>query len=53
MDEDMRKLIHDEASEDQMTKHARKSSQSLMENGFDRVLAGETSLDEVFRVTQA
>ena len=53
MDESMRKLIHDEASEDQMTKHARKSSQSLMENGFDRVLAGETSLDEVFRVTQA
>ncbi|GAA6138739.1 type II secretion system ATPase GspE [Arenicella sp. 4NH20-0111] len=53
MDENLRKLIHDEASEHDMTLHARKSSQSLMRNGFDRVLAGETSLDEVFRVTQA
>ncbi len=53
MNESLRKLIHDEASEDEMTKHARKTSQSLMHNGFDRVLAGETSIDEVFRVTQA
>jgi len=53
MNEGLRKLIHDEASEHEMTKNARESSQSLMQNGFDRVLAGETSLDEVFRVTQA
>ena len=53
MDEKMRRLVHDEASEDDMTKHARTKSQSLLQNGFDRVLAGETSLDEVFRVTQA
>jgi len=48
----MRRLIHDQASEDALFTHARKTSQSLMNNGFDRVLAGETTLDEVFRVTQ-
>ncbi len=53
MDEGMRRLIHDEASEDLLTKHARKTSRSLMQNGFDRVLQGETTVDEVFRVTQS
>lgn len=53
MTEGMRRLIHDQASEDEMIKHARKTSQSLMHNGFDRVLAGVTTLDEVFRVTQS
>ena len=52
MNEGMRRLIHDQASEDALSTHARKTSQSLMNNGFDRVLAGETTLDEVFRVTQ-
>jgi len=52
IDEGMRSLIHDQANEDQLTKHARATSRSLMHNGFDRVLAGETSMDEVFRVTQ-
>ena len=49
----MRRLIHDQVSENELTDHARKSSRSLMQNGFDRVLDGETTLDEVFRVTQA
>ena len=53
MNEGMRRLIHDEASEDLLTKHARKTSRSLMHNGFDRVLQGETTVDEVFRVTQS
>lgn len=53
MDEEMRRLVHDQATEDAMIKHARKTSQSLMKNGFERVLAGETSIDEVFRVTQS
>lgn len=53
MTEGMRRLIHDQASEDDMKNHARKTSQSLMRNGFDRVLEGETTLDEVFRVTQS
>ncbi|MFT6407780.1 MAG: general secretion pathway protein E [Arenicella sp.] len=53
MDDGMRRLIHDQVSENELTDHARKTSRSLMQNGFDRVLDGETTLDEVFRVTQA
>lgn len=53
MNEGMRRLIHDQASEDQLNKHARETSRSLLQNGFDRVLQGETTVDEVFRVTQS
>jgi general secretion pathway protein E len=53
MSEGMRRLIHDQASEDELLTHARKTSRSLMQNGFERVLQGETTLDEVFRVTQS
>ena len=53
MDEGMRRLIHDQAAEDELVNLARKSSNSLMQNGFARVVAGETTLDEVFRVTQS
>jgi len=53
IDDGMRRLIHDQASEGVLTDHARKSSRSLMQNGFDRVISGETTVDEVFRVTQA
>lgn len=52
INEAMRRLIHDQASEDALTEQARKDSQSLMQNGFARVVAGETTVDEVFRVTQ-
>ena len=52
MNDGMRRLIHDQASEGELTDHARKTSQSLMRNGFARVQAGETTVDEVFRVTQ-
>ena len=53
INEDMRSLIHDQASEDQMTKRARKTSPSLLQNGFARVRSGETTFEEVYRVTQA
>lgn len=53
MNEGMRRLIHDSASEDHLTAHARKTSLSLLQNGFERVLQGETTVDEVFRVTQS
>jgi len=35
-----------------MSRHLRKTSLSLAQNGFGRVLRGETSIDEVLRVTQ-
>jgi len=53
MDDGMRRLIHDQASENALTDHARTSSRSLMHSGFDRVLEGQTTLDEVYRVTQS
>ena len=53
MNEGMRRLVHDQSSEDVMLEHARKTSTSLMQNGFARVLEGETTIDEVFRVTQS
>ena len=53
INEGIRKLIHDQASEDALSNEARKSSKGLMQNGFDRVKQGETTVDEVFRVTQS
>lgn len=53
MNDGLRALIHDQVSEAKLSEHARKTSRSLMHNGFDRVLEGETTLDEVFRVTQS
>lgn len=53
VDDGLRRLIHDQASEGELTDYARQESRSLMQNGFDRVVSGETTVDEVFRVTQA
>lgn len=53
MDDGMRRRIHDQVSENDLTDHARKTSRSLMHSGFDRILEGQTTLDEVFRVTQS
>lgn len=53
MDDGMRRLIHDQASENDLSDHARKSSRSLLQNGFDRIRQGETTFSEVFRVTQS
>jgi len=53
IDEQIRVLIHEGVSEDDLAKQARTKTNSLMENGFQRVRQGETTIDEVFRVTQA
>ena len=53
MTDNMRQLIHEQASEEDLRACARESSDSLMQNGFARVLSGETTVDEVLRVTQA
>ncbi len=52
VDETMRTMIHDGASEQDLDRHARKSSQSIRADGRRRVLAGETTLEEVLRVTR-
>lgn len=51
VDNTLRTLIHDEQSEGELLKHARLNSESLARNGFQKVLSGETSLEEVLRVT--
>jgi len=52
LDDTLRTMIHDRASDEQMNAHVRLSTPSLMSDGITRVLAGTTSLDEVVRVTQ-
>lgn len=52
VDEKMKGMIHDGASEQKMEKHARQTTANIREDGINRVLAGITTLDEVLRVTQ-
>jgi general secretion pathway protein E len=51
IDDELRTMIHDGASEQKMRKHARASFPSLRQDGYRRVLRGDTSLEEVLRVT--
>ena len=52
VDETMRRLIHDGASEAEMARYARTKTPSILEDGWNMVLAGVTSADEVLRVTR-
>jgi general secretion pathway protein E len=52
VDEHMRTLIHDGAGEHQLDAHARTLTPSIQQDGRRRVLAGDTSLEEVLRVTR-
>jgi general secretion pathway protein E len=51
IDEKLRTMIHDRAAEQQMRKYARQLFLSLRQDGYRRVLMGDTSLEEVLRVT--
>ena len=51
VDEQLRAMIHDQASEEKMVRYARQFTNSISQNGFDKVLAGITSIDEVLRVS--
>jgi general secretion pathway protein E len=53
VDDDLRLMIHQGASEQQMLKSARKQYPGILEDGRRRILAGETSMAEVLRVTTA
>ncbi len=52
LDDEMRTMIHDGVGEHQLEMHARKNHASIREDGIRRVLAGETSLEEVLRVSR-
>lgn len=53
IDSELRKLIHEDVGEQALDDYVRKHSDSITGNGRDRVLAGETSIEEVMRVTTA
>lgn len=51
IDEKMRELIHDAASEQELARYARSLAPSISEDGKRKILAGETSVEEVLRVS--
>jgi general secretion pathway protein E len=51
IDENLRNMIHDRSSELKMRQYARSLFPSLRQDGYRRVLMGQTSLEEVLRVT--
>ena len=52
VDDKMRELIHNRASEAEITTYARSQGPSIRDDGRMRILAGITSIEEVLRVTQ-
>ncbi len=52
VDDEMREMIHRGVSEQELDRHARKTSQSIRADGRRQVLAGTTTLEEVLRVTR-
>ncbi|MBT8092072.1 MAG: type II secretion system ATPase GspE [Gammaproteobacteria bacterium] len=52
VDDEMREMIHSGVSEQELDRHARKTSPSIRADGRRQVLAGVTTLEEVLRVTR-
>ena len=52
VDDSMRTMIHDGVSEQELERHARKSTPSIRDDGRAKVLRGESTLEEVLRVTR-
>jgi general secretion pathway protein E len=52
IDDAMRTMIHDGVSELDLERHARTMTPSIREDGRSKVLRGETTIEEVLRVTR-
>jgi general secretion pathway protein E len=52
IDEEMRRLIHNNAGEHELEAHARRAGPSIRQDGARNILAGVTTLEEVLRVTR-
>jgi len=52
VDDAMRTMIHDGVSEQEIDRHARIATPSIRDDGRARVLRGETTIEEVLRVTR-
>ncbi|MBU0484741.1 MAG: type II secretion system ATPase GspE [Proteobacteria bacterium] len=51
MDDTIRTMIHDGTSEHEIEKYARLRSAHIRQDGLRRILSGDTSIEEVLRVT--
>ena len=51
-DETLRRLIHENAPEADLTRHARSRTPAMIDDGWDKLCAGITSVEEVLRVTR-
>ncbi len=52
VDDEMRSMIHDGAAEHDMERYARKLTPSIRDDGRAKILRGETTVEEVLRVTR-
>ena len=52
MDDKLRELIHNGKGEQVIEKFIRKTTPSIRRDGFDKVMRGETTIEEVLRVTR-
>jgi general secretion pathway protein E len=52
VDETMRRLIHEGASEAELERHARSRFPSILDDGWAKCTAGISAVDEVLRVTR-
>jgi len=52
VDDQMRTMIHDGAAEHELERYARTQTPSIREDGLKRVMRGETTFEEVLRVTR-
>jgi general secretion pathway protein E len=52
VDDHMRTMIHDGSSEQDLERYARTASPGIRDDGRRKVMAGETTLEEVLRVTR-
>ena len=52
IDDTLRTMIHDGSSEHEIERYARGFTPSIREDGLTRVLKGETTIEEVLRVTR-
>jgi general secretion pathway protein E len=52
VDDAMRTMIHDGVNEQDIERHARKVTPSIRDDGRAKVLRGETTIEEVLRVTR-
>jgi len=52
VDDHMRTMIHDGSSEQELERYARTASPGIRDDGRRKVMAGDTTLEEVLRVTR-